>query len=1062
MNDGTDGLQSRGSVIPSLLAAAAVFAIDAVTANQVAVPTAYVLSVCLAFLTQKRAWVWRSAAACSGLTVLGLFLGPPAAELEPVLANRGIALLMIWLTAILCARNLWLLSRHKERARVFREGEDRLRATLSSIGEGVITTDPAGLVTSLNRTAESFTGWTNEEAIGRPLPSIFRVVDEQTRHAVEDPVQNALRKGAVVATNAVLIAKDETERPTDASAAPVREENGQVTGCILVFRDVTHRKQEEAQLRKAEHFQRLALEAGGLAYWEWDIPTRRVTWGPGAHRMYGLDSTDTTVEGDIVVQRIHEEDREHVRRKAYEAVELDKPYETEFRVVWPDGSVHWLMARASVTERDATGKALRMVGVRMDITERKRVEQELRESEQRFRMMANTAPALLWITDEQHQCTFISAEWRSFTGQTEAEALGLGWIEAIHPEDRDRTMEECSEATDRRAPFRIEYRLLRSDGEYRWALNAGVPRYSEGGAFLGYIGSIIDVHERKRTEQSSRFLADASAALAKIVDYESTLTKIAGIAVPEFADWSAVDLLSDEQTLRRVSVRHTDPDKVRLAQQLSRRYPPGLNPEYGVGQVIATGQPAIVPDISDEMVARAAQDEQHLELIRQLGLKSYLCVPLTLRGQTIGAITFVMAESGRRFDERDLSVARDLASRAAIAVDNAELYQALRDADRRKDDFLATLAHELRNPLAPLRSGLDLMKLAGDDAKVLRASLGIMERQTSILIALVDDLLDVSRINRGKFELKKKRIQLNDVIQAAVEASQPLMYAARQEFSLSVPDHPVALEADPHRLAQIITNLLNNAAKYTPEAGRISLTVEARNEELVLSVKDSGIGILPEMRERIFEMFEQIIHPAANGSPGLGLGLTVVKSLVQLHGGSVAVFSEGLNKGSEFLLRLPVVVVPAPPEAQPASREQDGDSVKRRVLIVDDSVDAVQTLKLFVDLLGHDVRTASDGEGAVAAAAEFLPDVVFLDLGMPGMDGYEAARRIRQQPWGRDIILIALSGWGQPEDRQRTKAAGFDHHLVKPASSADLQKLIDAGGNVSGSSKGADPARFDQ
>ena len=375
-------------------------------------------------------------------------------------------------------------------------------------------------------------------------------------------------------------------------------------------------------------------------------------------------------------------------------------------------------------------------------------------------------------------------------------------------------------------------------------------------------------------------------------------------------------------------------------------------------------------------------------------------------------------------------------------TDRKRLEDELLEANRRKDEFLATLSHELRNPLAPISLGLELMKTMGDDPAQMEKIRCSMERQTRQLITLVDDLLEVSRVTTGKLELRKCRVELADVIESAVEASQPLIDQARHELTVDISEEPIHLDADPHRLAQVLSNLLNNAAKYTPDGGRIWLTAERQGVEVVISIKDTGIGISADMQERIFDMFTQIGHPVDNGTSGLGIGLTLAKSLVEMHGGSIEVHSDSARKGSEFRVRLPILVE-APTEEQQSVETDNGEAkTKHRVLIVDDNKEAAEMLGMIVETLGNEVRTAYGGQQGIEIAAEFRPEVVFMDLRMPDMDGFEAARHIRQRPGGEAITLVALTGSGQEEDKQRTKEAGFHRHLVKPATRPDLQELF--------------------
>jgi signal transduction histidine kinase len=368
--------------------------------------------------------------------------------------------------------------------------------------------------------------------------------------------------------------------------------------------------------------------------------------------------------------------------------------------------------------------------------------------------------------------------------------------------------------------------------------------------------------------------------------------------------------------------------------------------------------------------------------------------------------------------------------------------QALRDADRRKDEFLATLAHELRNPLAPIRNSLHILRMTNQNNPAVERVGDMLERQVNHMVRLVDDLLEVSRITRGKIELRKEAVEVAALIRGAVETSRPLIESAGHQLALAIPPEPLTLYGDPVRLTQVLANLLNNAAKYCDAGGQIWLTVRREAASVSISVRDTGMGIAPDMLARVFEPFMQIDRHADRAQGGLGIGLTLVKSLVEMHGGSVRANSEGPGRGSEFVVCLPMAGVqntahgeerdPGPPTALAA----------RRVLVVDDNHDAAESLAVLLKLLGAEVRVAHSGPDALEALEEYKPAAVLLDIGMPGMDGHEVARRIRCRPELRDVTLIALTGWGQEEDRHRSRSAGFDYHLIKPADVNALQTLL--------------------
>ena len=372
---------------------------------------------------------------------------------------------------------------------------------------------------------------------------------------------------------------------------------------------------------------------------------------------------------------------------------------------------------------------------------------------------------------------------------------------------------------------------------------------------------------------------------------------------------------------------------------------------------------------------------------------------------------------------------------------DAENTQA-KEADIRKNEFLAMLAHELRNPLAPIGYMLEVMKRADGNGDLIKPALGTIERQVRQMTRLIDDLLDVSRISRDKLQLRREEIKLAPVIHQVVDASRSACEAARIELSVTLPPQPVYLHADPVRLEQVFGNLLNNACKFTKPGGRISLVAERQGGDVVVTVTDSGVGIPSDMLPKIFEMFTQGDQTLERSQGGLGIGLTLVQRLVKMHGGSVQAFSEGMHRGSEFVVRLPALIKkpeslsPDPTVGQPTT------ITARRILVVDDNHDAADSLSILLKLSGNETHLAFDGEEAVEAAERFRPDVILLDIGMPKLNGYGAARKIREQLWGKGMVLVALTGLGQDEDRQKTADAGFDGHLVKPVEYAALTKLL--------------------
>jgi PAS domain S-box-containing protein len=641
---------------------------------------------------------------------------------------------------------------------------------------------------------------------------------------------------------------------------------------------------------------------------------------------------------------------------------------------------------------------------------------------------------------------------RRVLGWTEVEMLGQSVHRFFTPEDVASGIPETEMATARRDGQAYDERWhIRKSGERFWASGELMPLRADSGEVTGFIKILRDrtlerqeAARREAAQRDLKFLAEASAELASLSDYQTTLDKIAHLAVPHFADWCSVDMLDDSGSLQRVAVAHADPAKEKHGGDLHRDFPERVT-EGGPWHVLSTGQAERVEEISDEMLAQSIVDPDYLAALRELGLYSYMGVPLTVRGKTLGVISFITAESHRRYTAEDQSLAQDLARRAAVAIENANLLRVLQETDRAKDVFLATLAHELRNPLAPVWNGLSIIKRVPDDARRVQQVAEMIGRQVGQLARLVDDLLDVSRISTGKIELKKQPADLGSILHSAIETSRPHIEAARHKLSVQLPQEPIDLEADAVRLAQVFSNLLNNAAKYTRPGGNIELIVQVEPERLVVRVRDNGAGIAPQMLSKVFGLFTQVTHPSERSQGGMGIGLSLVEGLVRLHGGSVEAHSQGPDKGSEFIVYLPRLK-PAATTVEPQGTAQvvstePAAGRRRRILVVDDNADAANTLAELLQILGSEISVAHDGLSAVERVAQFSPDVVLLDIGLPDINGYEVARRIRGLEGLPQPRLIALTGWGQEQDKKLAAQAGFDDHWTKPVDSDRLQQL---------------------
>jgi len=431
----------------------------------------------------------------------------------------------------------------------------------------------------------------------------------------------------------------------------------------------------------------------------------------------------------------------------------------------------------------------------------------------------------------------------------------------------------------------------------------------------------------------------------------------------------------------------------------------------------------------------------HREVARRAGFRAVHSTPLVTRsGRVIGVLSTHFRKPYRP-TERQIELV-DLCARQAVDfIENARLYTQLRDADRQKDEFMAILAHELRNPLAPVRNALEILRRDQDNPASVSQTRAMMERQIEQMVRLVDDLMDASRISRNRLVLRKEQVELSTVIQRAIELSRPQIEGAGHALEVHLPAQRVFLDADPTRLAQVFSNLLNNAAKFTPPGGHLEVRAEREGSSLRIGVRDDGAGIPPDMLSNVFEMFTQVDRSIERSQGGLGIGLSLARSIVGLHGGTLEAHSEGLGRGSEFVVHLPVLVGGMP--ANTNGRAASGPALpRRRILVVDDNEDSAESLALVLGLMGHEVRTAHDGNQGFASACEFRPELVFLDVGLPLRNGYEVARAIRAEEWGKSVFLVALTGWGQDEDKRRAADAGFNLHVVKPLNPGALESLL--------------------
>jgi PAS domain S-box-containing protein len=808
-------------------------------------------------------------------------------------------------------------AREAQRAqREERRQREQLRVTLTSIGDAVIVTDAQGLVTFLNPVAQALTGWQPHEAAGQPLDQVFHIVNEETRQPVENPVTKVLRQGVTVglANHTVLLARDGREIPIDDSGAPIRGEEGTITGVVLVFRDVSEaRKAMAARLHLAA-----IVESSEDAILSKDLDGRITSWNKGAQRLYGYRAEEilgrplsTLVPPDHpdelpgLLQRL----KRGERIERYETVRLRK-----------DGSRMDVSLTISPI-RNEDGKIIGASKIARDITARKQAEEKLLESEQRL-------------------------------------AAELEAITRLHA---------------------LSTRLLSADN----------------------LGTALD-------------------------------DVLENAIVTSGADFGNIQLYNPQVgALEIVAQRGFRQDFLEYFRQVR------VDEGSCCAQAMQSGQRIILEDVELDPAY-----EPHRQIAAAAGYRAVQSTPLKSRSGSVLGMLSTHFRLPQRVSERNQRLLDLYARHAADLIERMRIEQDLRDADRRKDEFLAMLAHELRNPLAPIRNALHIMKMPGANGAAVERARQMTERQVQHLVRLVDDLLDVSRIMRGRIELRKEPVELADVLARGVEAAQPMIDACGQKLVVCVPPQPLRLHGDATRLAQVVTNLLHNAAKFSERAGHIWLSAGREGAELVVRVRDEGSGIRADLLPHIFELFVQGDRSLERSRGGLGIGLTVVRKLVELHGGSIEARSEGPGQGSEFLVRLPGLKEAAGQEPAEAGPRPEPASVPRRVLVVDDNVDAAESIALLVRHWGHEVRLAFNGPEALTAAEVFHPEIIVLDIGLPGLNGYEVARQLRQQPRFAQTLLAAVTGYGQEEDQLRSVQAGFDHHLTKPVDPEALQRII--------------------
>jgi PAS domain S-box-containing protein len=675
-------------------------------------------------------------------------------------------------------------------------------------------------------------------------------------------------------------------------------------------------------------------------------------------------------------------------------------------------------------------------------------------SERRYRALVLTTPTPQAVSaanaggDREED----SPSWRALTGQSFEEMRGRGFLDAISQSDRERVARAWDDAIASQATFDEQYRLRLADGSYRWFASRAVPVYDAEGNIGEWVSTTTDVHDAKVSDDARRFLAKATELFSSSLNYEETLKTLTSLAVPEIADWCTVDIADEMHSPhRRLAVAHVDPAKTEYAWELYRKYP--SDPENDqVAAVMRTGKPQLVSIIPEGMLEALVKDEEQLRIVHELGIFSWMIVPLRSRGRVLGAISFVSSDSQRRFTEVDLRHAEEFARRASVAIDNAMLYRDAQEANRAKDEFLATLSHELRTPMTSILGWARLLRM-GLPADEESGAVEAIEKSALVQAQLIDDILDVSRIISGKLRVDPVPVDLRTIAEAALTTVHPAAQAKNIEILTSFPPTLPAVAGDEGRLQQVIWNLLSNAIKFTPRGGTVTLRIATVGSLLRLTVQDTGEGISADFLPHVFEAFRQADSSTTRVHGGIGLGLAIVRYIVELHGGRATVESAGTEKGSMFTVELPVLesamqlsLHPAetpsrhvPPSASPLPSL---DGIK--VLAIDDQPYTRDIVAAILRRCGAEVTTASSVREGRESMSQQAPDVIVCDIAMPQEDGYAFVRELRANPDVNiaSLPVIALTAFGRAEDQESALTSGFDDYLKKPVEPADLANAV--------------------
>jgi PAS domain S-box-containing protein len=1010
--------------------------------------------------------------------------------------------------------------RHAEE--ILRRSEERFRLIVESVKDyAIFMLDARGRVATWNAGAERIKGYSADEIIGHYFAQFYPEEDVRAGKC-EMELEVAARDGRFE-DEGWRIRKDGSRFWANVVITALRNHAGELVGFAKVTRDLTERKRaEEERLREGKIARRRVEMLSALS--EALAPAtsvedvgRAVTAegvafaGADTCTLYLLDERTNSLEllaehgchPDIVDRIRHissaaqsatydvgtgkagpmwvETPEEYAARiPSIAALEIEGPRAKAFWCVpvAAEGHVIGMMGvgfheprRFPDDEKEFIAAFARQCGQALARAQRREAERATAAVADRLRTWLETTLRSIGdaviATDASGRITMMNQVAVSLTGWSEADAQGRALVDVFRIVN-EHTRETVSSPVDRVLEtggvvgLANHTVLLARDGREIPIDDSGAPIRGEDGVIAGVVLVFRDVTERKASEAQATFLADATALLAESLDYETTVARVARLTVPRLADWCAVDLVVEGEVLpKRLAVAHVDESKVTLAQELYVKYPPQMDAPNGLPNVLRSGQSELYAEIPDELLVAGSIDEEHLRIARELQLRSAMIVPLTAHGRVLGAMSFVLAESDRRYSAGDLPFFEEVARRCALAIENAKLFASERDArkaadiaNRSKDEFLAVVSHELRTPLNAIMGWAKLLTGSNFDERGRARALDTIERNSVAMAQLIEDLLDMSRVISGKMRLEVQQVDFVQVIEAAIDAVRPAA-VARDIRVVPLLDTTVPLViGDSTRLQQVVWNLLSNAVKFTPKGGRVDVVLSRYDSALQLTVADTGKGIAPAFLSSVFEPFRQEDASTTRSRGGLGLGLAITRQLVELHGGRITVESAGEGRGATFRVSLPIAAVEVPSQGTPqrTSREiRETNDYERpqhlrglRVLVVDDDEDARRLVSTILQDCGCAVTVASSVAEAVTRLAERVPDVLLSDVGMPGEDGYALIRKVRSLPrdQGGDIPAAALTAYVRPEDRRRLLNAGFSMHLPKPIEPAELVAVV--------------------